>query len=190
MGQYDQWVGDIEDYTDEEVVDFSITGVARERIIRLRLAWRWCAVRRDTDASLPGEAAVLAVLAGGPRRPGMLRKLAEELYTLVTVPEDGEGVPALGPWRVEDIGRLGKLLEAHPLVNLCTLYSTEVEGLLRQCATMTKAIPRYNHTVKGGHFPEALWDRGTKKLFNQVMYRLDKEFVLWTQCRDNLMEGP
>lgn len=201
MGSYDRYVGDIEDYTDEEVCDYSITGVARERIIRLRLAWRWVMVRRASGGMLPGEAAVADVLAGGGLRRGKLRVLAEELYTLVTVPEDGEAVVQLGPWRVDDIvqlevegvrrkksaaNRAGDLLKDHPLVDLAAMYHKEALGELVRAATMTKAIPRYNRTVRKSSFPEAMWSWETRKMFNKVMYRLDSERQMWARCLDAL----
>lgn len=193
MGQYDRYVGDIEDYTDEEVCDFNIGAIARERIVRMRLAWCWVMVRRERGLLLPREGAVADVLAGRGSAPGKLRPLAQELYALVTVPEDGAGQPVLEQWRVDGgaatAARLQKMLGAQPIADLCTLYSQEVRGVLTLCATMMKAIPRYNRSVRNSVFPEAMWTRGTKQMVNKAMLRFERELELWEQCQSSLKEG-
>ncbi len=208
MGSYDKWIGDVEDYTDEEVCDYSVRAVAETRIVRLRLAWCWVVVRKQSGAMLAGEAAVADRLAGGGLRRGQLRMLAEELYTLVTVPEDGEVVVQLGPWRIDDVAQLeiegarrdirkkssgvsaanraGDLLKKAPLRDLATLYAKEVEGELRRAATMTRAIPRYNRLVRKSSFPEAMWSWETRRMFNKVMHRLETELGVWNKCLEAL----
>lgn len=184
MGSYDKWCGDIEDYTDEEVCDYSVTGVARERIVRLRLAWGWCKVRRDGAVSLPREPTVADVLVGRGNRRGQVRILAEDLYVLVTVPEDGQGIPALGPWRVEDIESLK--VPGGTLLKLAEMYHKEALGELVRAVTMTKAIPRYNRTVRKSAFPEAMWGLATRQMFNKTMYRFDKERAMWKKAISDL----
>ncbi len=194
MGTYDKWIGDIEDYTDEEVCDFNVGAVASTRIVRLRLAWRWVMVRRASSAMLPGESVVADVLTGGGKRRGQLRILAEELYALVTVPEDGEAVPLLGPWHVDDVVQLE--IEAArrrktpsqnvSLRDLAALYVKEVEEEMARTATMTKAIPRYNRSVRNSLFPQPIWGLATKQLFNRVLYRLDKERAMWNKVLEDL----
>ena len=179
MGSYDRWVGDIEDYTDEEVCDYRITAVARERIGKMREAWGWCKVRRDTAAMLPGEATVADTLLGREGKRGKLRTLAEDLYTLVSTPEDGEAVALLGPWKLEDIEIP---LFKGSLVEFCELMEKEVRFELVRAATMTKAVPRYNRLVRKSYFPQAPWGYADRSTYNKVMYRLEKEVGIWNDA--------
>lgn len=190
MGSYDRWVGDVEDFTDEEVADFNIGAVCRERIVRLRLAWCWCMVRRESSGMNPQESAVADVLVGKSGRRGQLRIYAEELHALVTVSEDGSSFAGLDQWRVDGgastTARLQKMLKTAPLEDLCTLYKKEVEEVLQLISTMMVAIPRYNRQVNHGLFPEAMWGKGTKQLFNKVLHRLEKELSMWNASIETL----
>lgn len=143
--------------------------------------------RHQAAEFLPGEGAVAAQLLGDKRRPGHLRVLAEELYLLVTVPEDGERVPTMEPWRIDEVLRKEILKGDSTLQDLGTLYLAEVTAVLTEAATMTKAKPRYNNFVKRSSFPETFWDRSVKQLFNRVMHRLEKERSIWIRVVDALV---
>lgn len=184
MGQYEKWIGDIEDYTDEEVYDYSIGKVVRERIARLELAWKWCMVYRRSGAVSGPEGGRLNAVAGRGHKRGQVRICAEELHMLVTVPEDEATVVALPQWTVEPV----KIDGVTNVYDLSRLYMKQVEGVLRDCATMTKAIPRYNRSVRNSAFPEKMWSRGVKQTFNRALYRFEKEWETWEATALTLKE--
>lgn len=172
MGRYDQWAGDVEDYTDEEVADFSVTAVGRAHVEEMYSAWLWLRELKATDAA---ERRALAHMAGKSGRPGQLRTLAESLFMVVTAPGDGEAVAALEPWELEELFEP----EIVPVPDAFRTQIALVERHMRLVATMMRALPRYNKRVKSSLFPEGMWSKQVKHMCNRVLLRFEKELYEW-----------
>lgn len=173
MGAYSKWVGDVHDFTDEEVHSFGINTFATEEVIgRQRVAWEWLMAR-------PGAADAAAILAGDRDHAGMLRRLAEGVFVAVTAAEEGQVKPVLPAWRKEV-----KWTEEDLSISLRGFAEGQVlliQGQLTTLATMAKAIPDYNQRYSKSRFGTKLWSKGVKSMFNKVLYRLEVELEVWSK---------
>lgn len=178
MGSYTEWAGDIEDYTDEEVSSFNVGTLGRAHVDGLERQWQWLNERRTAGGLTAGERRALAYLCGGAGVPSALRRTAQDLFAVVTAPEDGQVVAELKVWIYEAPLVASDDLNM-PVISYLKGCLTSVEKEMRYVSTMVRALPRYNKMVQKSLFPEGLWSSQVKKQCNRVLLRLDRERRDW-----------